>query len=249
MKNLPINLFGLINEIEPAHPDTWDQRIFLTFDIDWACDFVLEDTISLLEKSDVAATWFVTHQTSLLDRLRSNPKFELGIHPNFNELLSGKSATVNASSAEHILDELLTIVPEAKSVRSHSMLQSSRLYDLFAKRALTHECNNYIPSESKTILRPWKTWQGLTKVTHFWEDDLNTIGMHVDATSLAQEHAGLRVFDFHPIHLYLNTETLTRYEQSRSDHANASNLITWRSNSPTGARAQLERLLSSASQV
>jgi hypothetical protein len=32
-----------IKNIDPALPDTWRQRIFLTFDIDWVCDAVLED--------------------------------------------------------------------------------------------------------------------------------------------------------------------------------------------------------------
>ena len=248
MKNLPTNLFGRIKDIDPALPDTWRKGLFLTFDIDWVCDAVLEDAICLVEEAGVAATWFVTHQTSLLNRLRSNPKFELGIHPNFNNLFNGQNTKASSGSAAQILDNLLAIVPEAKSVRSHSMTQSSRLYDLFAERGLTHECNTYIPSTSRIILYPWKTWQGLTKVSHFWEDDLNVLDVHVDASMLVQEAVGLRVFDFHPIHLYLNTETLTRYEQSRAFHSDPSRLLAWRSQSPLGARTQLNALLSLSGQ-
>ncbi len=244
MKNLSTNLFGCIKDIDPDVPDTWSQRIFLTFDIDWVCNAILEDAICLLEEAGVAATWFVTHQTPLLDRLRSNPNFELGLHPNFNNLLNGLVTKANSNSAAQILDELLEIVPEAKSVRSHSMTQSSRLYDLFAERGLTHECNTYISSTSQIILYPWKTWHGLTKVTHFWEDDLNALGVHVDTVALAKQAVGLKVFDFHPIHLYLNTENINRYEQSRASHSDPSRLMTWRSQSRFGARTQLISLLS-----
>ena len=73
MENLP---FFNLSEIFPDDPKTY-RGIFLTFDIDWADDDVIGDTIDLVEKAEVKATWFVTHQTPLLDRLRDNPKFEL----------------------------------------------------------------------------------------------------------------------------------------------------------------------------
>ena len=89
-----LSRFGLIREIRPERPETWRGRVFLTLDLDWACDGVLEDTIDLVEGEDVSATWFVTHDTPLLERIRSNPRFELGIHPNFNGLLGlGQGAT------------------------------------------------------------------------------------------------------------------------------------------------------------
>ncbi len=76
--------FKNISSIVVNEEHTWKDKIFLTFDIDWANDDVLNDTIDLIERSDIAATWFVTHDTPVLNRLRANPRFELGIHPNFN---------------------------------------------------------------------------------------------------------------------------------------------------------------------
>jgi len=61
-----------------------DKNIYLTFDLDWACDCVIEDTLLLLEHENVPATIFVTHDTPLLKRMRENPNIELGVHPNFN---------------------------------------------------------------------------------------------------------------------------------------------------------------------
>ena len=73
--------FKCISEILPGDPLTWESKLFITFDIDWAHDEVLSDTIDLIEQADVAATWFVTHDTTLLERLRNNPKIRIGHSP------------------------------------------------------------------------------------------------------------------------------------------------------------------------
>ena len=54
--------------------------------------------------------------------------------------------------------------------------------------------------------------------------------------------SGLKVFDFHPIHIFLNTESLERYERTRPIHHNPKELIKHRY-SGYGARNQLIELL------
>ena len=81
--------FGLISEIKVSDPETWKDRVFLTFDIDWAHDEVLEDTLNLVSDYNVKATFFATHKTSVNLKIISNPNFELGIHPNFNLEFNG----------------------------------------------------------------------------------------------------------------------------------------------------------------
>ena len=198
-----------ISNISVIKPKEWQEPLFLTFDIDWACDEVLADTIALAENANVAATWFVTHDTTLLHRLRNNPKFELGIHPNFNSLLEGNLQ--NGRNAEEVIDRVLKFVPEAKAVRCHSMTQNSRLLQLFVYKGLTHDCNHFTPEQSGILLKPWRLWNGLIKVPHFWEDDAVCI---YEVNTPVQEllsMGGLKVFDFHPIHIFLNTENLERY--------------------------------------
>jgi len=75
--------FQQIQMINISDEQSWKDKVFITMDLDWACDDVLNDTIDLVERYDVAVTWFVTHDTPVLERLRENPKFELGLHPNF----------------------------------------------------------------------------------------------------------------------------------------------------------------------
>jgi hypothetical protein len=231
--------FTKLSSINPDIPDSWN-KIAVTFDIDWACDEVLSDTIDLVERSGIPATWFVTHDTPLLKRLRGNLNFELGIHPNFNFLLNGD--TRNGESAEEVVNRLMIIVPEAKVVRSHSMTQSSILLQLFVEKGLTHDVNHFIPEQAQIELKPWRLWNGLIKIPYFWEDDIVSMSSVNTSLSSLTVRRGLRVFDFHPIHVYLNTEALERYELTRQIHQNPLDLIGHRFRGQ-GARSWLNQLM------
>jgi hypothetical protein len=237
--------FATISTIAPKNNNTWADKLFLTFDIDWAHDEVLLDTAELISKSGAAATWFVTHATPVLDDIRALTGQELGIHPNFNALLDGVND--NGHNGKEIVETLLAIVPEAKSVRSHSMTQNSRLLDLFQACGLTHELNHFIPQYAGIELKPWVLWNQLWKIPYFWEDDLHILYNAIDISQkepaqLAIEGGGLKVFDFHPIHVFLNTESLERYERTRPLHQNPKELIKYRYEGH-GTRNRLTELL------
>lgn len=234
--------FSTISRIDLRDLGTWTDKIFLTFDIDWAHDDVLADCIDLVERADVCATWFVTHDTPLLARLRSNPKFELGIHPNFNFLFNLQNSA--GDSAEDVLERILALVPEATAVRSHHMTQSSALLNLFRSKGLTHDCNHFIPTTAGMVLKPWLLWNDMVRVPYSWEDDIMCI--YGQTQALPQIHelvqcSGMMVFDFHPIHVYLNTEDLQRYERTRPLHRSPKELVTHR-HVGYGARSALEDL-------
>jgi hypothetical protein len=213
------------------------NEIILTFDIDWADDAILNDCIDIVDQAGAPATWFITHKTPLLDRLRENEKYELAIHPNFTPLLEGKS-----NGVEKVIDDLLEIVPEAKSIRSHSLVQSSRLMDLFQSKGLLFDCNHFIPEQSGIMLKPWQQWNGMVKVPHMWEDDAACIyETNTPVTDLVKRQ-GLKVFDFHPIHVFLNTEDLERYERTRKLHAKSEELVEHRFTG-IGTRTHLIKLL------
>ena len=232
-----------ISSIDFERPQTWEKKVYLTIDIDWAHDDILADTIQIVEKAGVCATWFVTHETHVLSSLRSNPRFELGIHPNFNFLLQGDARM--GATAEEVIEGILEVVPEAKSVRSHSMTQSSVLLDLFKEKGLTHDCNHFIPHEVGLRLRPWKFWNGLTRVPYFWEDDVAFINKENTPFKRLVGCSGIRVFNFHPIHVFLNTESMDRYERTRDIHKCPKKLIDHRGDSSQGGRYRLCELLES----
>ena len=242
--------FSQLSNINPENASTY-AATFVTIEIDWADDAVISDTISIVEKADIEATWFVTHSTELINRLRENPKFEVGIHPNFNFLLDGDSR--NGRDIKEVIEKLLDIVPEAKSLRSHSLLTSTRLLQLMPQYGLTHESNIYMSPASCDDLRPFRIWNELVRVPHSFEDDLyllassncnasecETISRHI-ANEFVEKN-GFKVLDFHPIHVFLNTENLDRYERTRDIHRNHDELIKHRYDGD-GARTALETLL------
>jgi len=234
--------FGRIGDIDAARPATWEGRLFLTLDLDWAIDAAIEHCLDLLDESGVAATVFVTHDTPLLARMRANPRLELGLHPNFNPLLEGAAG---AGDAKAVMRNLQRIVPEATVVRSHSMTQSSRLLDLFIECGMTHDSNHFIPAHSGIALKPYKHWRtALTRVPYFWEDDVDLeYGTGQTVLELALGGAGLKVFDFHPIHVALNTPSMAHYENTRAAHYSRDAMLdaTWRGAS--GVRERFELLL------
>ncbi|QII87452.1 hypothetical protein G3T20_00635 [Bordetella hinzii] len=233
-------MFARIDEIDMDDEGSWKGRIFLTLDMDWAADFVLADAIDLL--TGVPATWFVTHSTPLLDRLRAEPGAELGIHPNFNPLLFTASA---AGDVNQVLDGLQRLVPEAVSVRSHSLVHGTGILAECERRGFRYDCNLLIPWSTGMALRPWRHWEpGMLRVPHCWEDDVACMyGWPFDAgNDYWYRPDGLNVIDLHPIHLYLNTESLARYEQSRPVHRDPALLASWR-HQGHGARSFLMALL------
>ena len=231
--------FGLICEIDPEDERTWRGRIFLTFDIDWAHDDVISDTIELLEDYGVPATWFITHSTKLIHRLVGNDLFQAGLHPNFNSLLNGDLS--NGVNAANVLLSLHEIVPTATAVRSHSLTQNERLVDLFLSNGLTHASNVFIPIGRNIQLAPWRLWGGLTVTPHCWQDNV-ALRMPLTMPTVLEVMHNLAIFNFHPIHVYLNTEDLDRYERTRHLHQEPGELIKHRYQG-YGTRSRLVSLL------
>ena len=223
---------------------SYDNEIYLTFDTDWADDTVLSDTLDLLDTRGVAATVFATHESPVLTALAGHPRVEVGLHPNFNTLLDAGSGN---QGAEAVLARMHDAFPAAVSVRSHSLFQSSGLQHLFAKRGLKFEVNQFIPSWSGIACKPYREITGMIRVPYFWEDDVHLKAMERElalpwnADAMLDRH-GLKVFDFHPVHVFLNTERMDRYERSRGVHRDAVRLAGHRCASQ-GTRTFLNDLI------
>ena len=93
--------------------------MFSAFDIDWASDEVIRKVTEQLVEAKIKSTWFVTHDSPILDFFRSRKDlFSLGIHPNFLE------GTSHGNSEEEILNNLMTIVPKDCETWSISVWQT-----------------------------------------------------------------------------------------------------------------------------
>lgn len=216
--------------------------IGFTSDIDWAHEDVIDDIISIFEKYNVKCTFFSTHHSPRLANA-SKKLFEIGIHPNFNRLLSGESAKTPAD----VINELLEIHPNAKGIRSHSMTQNSDLLNLFVEKGLIYDANIFLPYQ--TGLKPFTAWNGLVRIPFNWEDDVHwTYGHNFESWNINLLDEGLVVFDFHPIHIYLNTENRFRYNEAKKYNNDPHRLLEYRNNEIKGTRDLLISLLEYISQ-
>jgi len=182
------------------------DTVCITMDVDWASDEVLQGALDLLSDLRIPVTVFCTHPTPVLERLDPD-RFELAWHPNF---LAGRDEI-------EVIDELARWFPGAVGVRSHALYFHSRLAPLYLDRGIEYVAHDL--RFGSADLAPSTHWSGLVDVPGFWEDDVHAL-FHdgdFDPARVDLGRPGLKVFDAHPIHLWLNTDRMTRYERARAD--------------------------------
>ncbi len=184
--------------------------LYLTLDMDWAPDWMLEDCLRVLVDANAPATWFVTHQTPVLDELRKRPDlFELGIHPN---CLAGSSH--GADEAE-VLGHMLDLLPEAVTMRTHGLYQCTPFLARAAAMGVENDVSLFLPwvQGLEPHVLPFPDWP-LVRLPYFWEDDVAMLRPDapwgLDAPDF--QGPGLKIFDFHPVHVALNTRTMKTYD-------------------------------------
>ena len=208
------------------------------FDIDWASDFVLEDTLSLAKDVGIDPTVFLTHNSPLQRNIFQKNEYEFGLHPNFEKLLSGDSS--NGENSVNVLGRLTHLFPGLDIIRSHCLTTSSRLKSLFHQNNFLIESSLVTHGTNKQFPKLWQEWTGLVHVPITWEDDvwfsLNE-GYTNPCTSKVLQLDTLNVLTFHPIHIYLNTTDALHYEQAKEFINDPDKLIKFRRTSKIGVRS------------
>lgn len=187
------------------------KNLIITFDIDWAPDWCIFQIAEILIQKKLKATWFVTHKSPAIQRLREHPNlFELGIHPNF---LEGSTQGINPHD---VMKFLLNIVPEARSMRTHGLMQSSHLIKMMVEEfKLEYDVSLFLPNTPN--IRPHLLHTSRNKyvvrIPYFWEDDIEMISLNPNFSSRNPKYyfPGLKIFNFHPIHVCLNSRSLDNY--------------------------------------
>lgn len=220
--------------------ENWKDSIFITIDIDWASDKVIEDTLNILKNSNIKATILMTHRSDLIKDIESNHLFELGIHPNFNFLLNGDFRY--GKNYKEVIDYYMNIIPNAKVVRSHSVSQNTLILDYYKEVGLKYDLNTEIPFSSNIKLKPYLDWTGLIKVPYFWQENISfSYKWEFNPTKFLND--SLNVFNFHPIHIFLNSEHNKRYDDSKLYLNNYAELIHRVNKENEGIRNFLYRLI------
>lgn len=204
----------------------------LTFDTDWAPDFVIEYVANILIKKKVRNTWFITHDFPFLEKMKENSLFEIGIHPNFY------SDSTQGSNFDLVLKNLKKIVPDAKSARSHSLLQSNHLLQQFQRYGIENDVSLILP-KTKKLVPHFSKYFNLYRFPFFWEDDFEM----AEESDWSINHPiykveGMKIFNFHPIHIYLNSKNMDMYDNIKNDfglsNLNENNIQKFKNNDEPG---------------
>lgn len=188
----------------------------VTLDVDWAPDWAIDRTARILAERGVKATWFVTHwSTGIADLARRPDLFELGLHPNF---LPNSS---QGNNPDEVLSYCRDMLPHARCVRTHSLFQSERLLQHMANEyGLQIDCSLFVKDGSHLEPHAIKYHPGTAKIVrvpHFFQDNICISSGELPSISDLKYHGpGLKVFDFHPIHIALNSADMVGYDKLRN---------------------------------
>lgn len=205
-----------VRDIDPSEKQSWDKKVFLTCDIDWAPDEVIDFTVEFFRANshpDTKITFLATHTTPVLEIIALDKNFDVGIHPNFNKLI--ENCESRDRTPESIILELREQFPKSKVIRSHSCVTSFRLLSIFSEFGFSHEMNTFIPGCADITLKPWRNWDGMVQVPYIWQDDMHLMYGNKVAPLDLLGGAGVKVINFHPIHLFLNTFSMKHYEAAK----------------------------------
>jgi len=181
------------------------NQICITLDIDWACDEILWPVIEMMEEANVKATLFATNYSQLLDNLTAD-QFEIGLHLNFIPV---------EDDFRRPIQELKALYPDAKGTRSHSLFVSSHILQLCRENGLRYESNIFLPYHE--ALHPVMRFRNFVSIPFYWSDDQHlSMRDSFKLGDLALKIRGLKVFNFHPIHVFMNTSSEKHYKSYKS---------------------------------
>ena len=181
----------------------------LTFDIDWAPDFCIEIILKKLRKKKIKGTFFLTHETDIISEIY-NEGHNVGIHPNFFD------GSTQGNSKMNIVENLLSLSPNINSIRTHGLLQSTNLlYDIFKNfNELKHDFTMYTPTISSSKFNWSYRDVSFWRYNYNWEDDFffgENFPKYSELNLLKR-----MIFNFHPIHIFLNSKNFDNYEKLKS---------------------------------
>ncbi len=194
----------------------------ITLDVDWASDETLDYCMDLLARHKAKATWFITHASGGLKRIRAmKPSFDIGIHPNF------LPHSTQGRTEKEIVAQLLKICPEAKMMRTHSLVQSTPLLARIMRAfpAVKLDVSLLMPYAKHVqpfdyFLESGGRTRSMLRAPYIWEDayamNVPRPDFHFDPRRFSG--TGIKIFNFHPIHIALNSADMAPYRALKKKH-------------------------------
>ncbi|MCC8952087.1 methyltransferase domain-containing protein [Bradyrhizobium sp. Pear77] len=181
-----------------------------TSDIDWADEEAIAACFSLFDEFEIPLTPFITHKSPYVEKRFSGWMQRVGVHPNFLE------GSTHGSDVSEVCRHMQSLNPAAKFYRSHHFYGTSSVADQF--RTLGYEFDSNLSLFPQSDIRPLLHSSGLMRYPVFFGDGMWFNQFPDRAVSeliplLATP--GLKIFNFHPIHVALNTPNAAHYKAYR----------------------------------
>jgi len=180
----------------------------ISIDADWALQPLLEDTVNLLNDFNLKSTFFITNKIDF----SSLKNHELAIHPNYEGF----------STQETVIKKTLEILPskKTKGCRSHKFYYNSPLMEIYEKLGIEYDSNYYMPSIKKP--EPFFfEWVNVLEIPVFFCDDAHFMkSSKFDLSDINLDDSGVKVFLFHPFHVFMNSDSDQFYEKNKANYKN-----------------------------
>ena len=166
----------------------------LTCDIDWAPDYAVADLFQIVSDIGYDLTAFATHDS---DELKNCPNFvEIGLHPD------NTRPHPEFGLSRKILD-LKEMYPDAVGLRAHRNFFGQNIAHLASQAGLKYDVSVF--NWRQKFVQIHKDQFGLLRTSYNWEDGINAdMGLEWDIANVPIDDPGLKIFNFHPIFVYLN---------------------------------------------
>ncbi len=193
--------------------------IALSFDQDWAPEWMTRALIDKCHAQSVGGTFFVTHECPTLASLATDTDWELAWHPNF---LPGSS---HGDGVDAVLSTMEHLVPDAKGMRAHGFVRGTHIHSAARSRGLSWDSSDDMIGHPDP--RPHEAWNGLIRFPVAWADDVH---LHeakpFELRALPLNGETLTVVDFHPVHVALNSASLDAYQAFKRSLASSNTPLT-----------------------
>jgi len=200
--------------------NNFNSELVVTIDIEWSPQELIDHVVDILNNYKIKATLFATHKAEF------GNKHEIALHPYYK----------SEKSYQKTFDKLKELFPNARGVRGHRLLTEETLLLMYKKRGI-HYTSNYMMINVSRIF-PIHTIHGILEIPIYYIDWSHLMGIKFykkfSAKVLNLQTPGLKVFDFHPLHIFLNSEKMQRYEKVKKVYHNPKELKKYINNTSYG---------------
>ena len=195
----------------------WNNQIVicLTFDLDWAGEDAIKFTYDILEKFGFPSTFFITHHSEfIMDKIKMK-EIDAGVHPNF---LKNSS---HGHNLKDVVDYCTKLLPDANSFRCHKYFDNNDITEVLYNNGYKYDSNLCTNLE---CIDPFVHRSGLIRFPIYFEDGAYLLhGNTLDFKEIQPcffKKPGLYVFNFHPMHMIINSPTFSYMRKIKNEISN-----------------------------